>query len=150
MLIIGITQTSYSTSETGEASTVHCRAIRHSLTSYLPFPSGPLLRTRIGTDAASRLLRPIKAVNPAFLPYTARDDSEDTDGASENLFEVVVPADADDCPPPAFCGPDGYYHTGDIFQKVDDGWVYRGRAGDWIKVLGGFVDTKCVSPPPSA
>ncbi|KAI0764537.1 acetyl-CoA synthetase-like protein [Trametes elegans] len=111
------------------------------ITSYSTTETAPLLRSRIGTDAASRLLRPVRGANPAFLPY------KDTDGGSSpglELYEIVVPAGADDCPPPALVAPDGYYHTGDIFQKIEDGWVYRGRAGDWIKVLDGFVDTKTI------
>lgn len=105
--------------------------------------TAPLLRSRVGLDPSARLLRPVRGANPAFLPYKDKDSgSSDAD-----LYELVVPADADDCPPPPLISADGFYHSNDIFEKVVDGWVYRGRAGDWIKVLGGFVDTKCVPSP---
>ena len=100
-----------------------------------PASSGPLLRARPGADASSRLLRPIEGANPVFLPYESNE-------SGAQLFEVVVPADADDCPPPTYVREDGYYHTNDLFEKVEDGYVYRGRAGDWIKTVEGFVDTK--------
>lgn len=103
--------------------------------------TAPLLRSRVGLDPSARLLRPVRGANPAFLPYKDKDSGS----ADSDLYEVVVPADADDCPPPSLVAADGYYHSNDIFEKVEDGWVYRGRAGDWIKVLGGFVDTKYVS-----
>ncbi|KAI8976643.1 acetyl-CoA synthetase-like protein [Trametes punicea] len=110
------------------------------ITSYSTTETAPLLRSRVGLDPSSRLLRPVRGANPAFLPYKDKD----TGSAELDLYEVVVPATADDCPPPPLIGEDGYYHTNDIFEKVGDGWVYRGRAGDWIKVLGGFVDTKSI------
>ncbi|KAI0657005.1 acetyl-CoA synthetase-like protein [Cubamyces menziesii] len=108
------------------------------ITSYSTTETAPLLRSRVGLDPSARLLRPVRGANPAFLPYKDKESG----GAELDLYEVVVPADADDCPPPHMVAADGYYHTNDIFEKVDDGWIYRGRAGDWIKVLGGFVDTK--------
>ncbi|EIW55359.1 acetyl-CoA synthetase-like protein [Trametes versicolor FP-101664 SS1] len=110
------------------------------ITSYSTTETAPLLRSRVGLDPSARLLRPVRGANPAFLPYKDKD-SGSTDA---DLYEVVVPADADDCPPPSLVAADGFYHSNDIFEKVEDGWVYRGRAGDWIKVLGGFVDTKSI------
>ncbi|OJT05027.1 hypothetical protein TRAPUB_4183 [Trametes pubescens] len=110
------------------------------ITSYSTTETAPLLRSRVGLDPSARLLRPVRGANPAFLPYKDKDSGS----ADSDLYEVVVPADADDCPPPSLVAADGYYHSNDIFEKVEDGWVYRGRAGDWIKVLGGFVDTKSI------
>ncbi|KAI0676592.1 acetyl-CoA synthetase-like protein [Trametes maxima] len=108
------------------------------ITSYSTTETAPLLRSRVGLDPSSRLLRPIRGANPAFLPYKEKDSGS----AELDLYELVVPSTVDDCPSPALVAADGYYHSNDIFEKVEDGWVYRGRAGDWIKVLGGFIDTK--------
>ena len=98
------------------------------------------MRSRLGADPSSRLLRPIPSASPTFLPYTSPDGGSLGAG---NLFELVLSGDADDCPPPALRAADGYYHTNDIFERVEeDGYVYRGRGGDWIKTAEGFVDTK--------
>ncbi|KAI0720815.1 acetyl-CoA synthetase-like protein [Cerioporus squamosus] len=107
--------------------------------SYGTTETGPLLRSQRGADTASRLLRPIKGTNPVFLPY--HHDSSEGDRA---LYELVVPESEDDCPPPPLVSSDGYYHTGDLLEKVGDGYVYRGRIGDWIKTVEGFVDTKTI------
>ena len=102
---------------------------------------GPLLRSHPGSDASARLLRPLPGANPVFIPYISSEGDSDA-----RLFECVVPGDADDCPPPAFRGEDGHYHTNDLFELVEEpnGYAYRGRAGDWIKTADGFVDTKWV------
>ncbi|OSD01388.1 acetyl-CoA synthetase-like protein [Trametes coccinea BRFM310] len=106
--------------------------------SYSTTETGPLLKI----DPATRVLRPIDGASPVFLPYNASEDGSD---GGLQLHELVVPSGADDCPPPEFCGADGYYHTNDLFERVgDSGWVYRGRAGDWIKVVSGFCDTKAM------
>ncbi|TFK91197.1 acetyl-CoA synthetase-like protein [Polyporus arcularius HHB13444] len=108
-------------------------------TGYGTTETGPLLRSRRGADPSSRLLRPIPGTNPVFLPY----NHEASEGGRE-LYEIVVPENEDDCPPPPLISGDGYYHTGDLLEKVDDGYVYRGRIGDWIKTVEGFVDTKTI------
>ncbi|KAI0720832.1 acetyl-CoA synthetase-like protein [Cerioporus squamosus] len=106
------------------------------ITSYGTTETAPLLKS----TTESPILYPIAGANPVFLPHQDQDKSAD----GVQLYEVVVPSTADDCPPPEMCGEDGYYHTNDLFEKVGDGWVYRGRGGDWIKILGGFCDTKNV------
>ncbi|KAI9066826.1 acetyl-CoA synthetase-like protein [Trametes sanguinea] len=106
--------------------------------SYSTTETGPLLKV----DPATRTLRPVDGASPVFLPYDA-DASEDGSGGLQ-LYELAVPSGADDCPPPEFCGADGCYHTKDLFERVGDGWVYRGRAGDWVKVVSGFCDTKAM------
>ncbi|KAI0742021.1 acetyl-CoA synthetase-like protein [Daedaleopsis nitida] len=111
-------------------------------TSYGTTETGPMLRSNIGFDASSRLLRPIVGANVVFLPHGDQNNIR-TAGAVA-LYEMVVPTTADDCPTPEFWADDGFYHTNDLFEKIDDGYVYRGRAGDWIKVLDGFCDTKAV------
>ena len=92
-----------------------------------------------GSAPEARALKPIPGTRVVFLPQSG--EAADVTSANE-LYEAVIPADADDCPPPEFRGADGYYHTNDLFEKCFDGWTYRGRAGDWIKLLGGFCDTK--------
>lgn len=108
--------------------------------SYSTTETGPLLRAGDGPDASSRLLRPLAGSHVIFLPGANSEDSSH----GPQLYELAVPSGVDECPPAEFCGADGYYHTKDLFERVDDGWVYRGRAGDWIKVVSGFCDTKCV------
>ena len=105
-----------------------------SKSSYGTTETAQLLKTSPG----SSILRPIPGANPVFLPH----QDQDKGAGGVQLYEVVVPSAADDCPPPEMCGTDGYYHTNDLFEHVEDGWVYRGRGGDWIKILGGFCDTK--------
>lgn len=105
--------------------------------SYSTTETGPLLRAGSGPDASSRLLRPLAGSHAIFLPGANSEDSSD----GPQLYELAVPSGVDECPPAEFCGADGYYHTKDLFERVDD---YRGRAGDWIKVVSGFCDTKCV------
>ncbi|KAI0739172.1 acetyl-CoA synthetase-like protein [Daedaleopsis nitida] len=107
------------------------------VSSYSTTETGPLMRARRGGDFSSRLMHPIEGTNPVLLPYN-------TEEGGPQLFEVVIHADADDCPPPPLIAEDGYYHTKDIFEKIDDGYVYRGRTGDWIKTVDGFVDTKTI------
>lgn len=99
-----------------------------------------MMRSRIGFDASSRLLRPIEGAQPLFLPHGDQNNIQSSGGVQ--LYEMVVSTSADDAPPPEFWSDDGYYHTKDLFEKIEDGWVYRGRAGDWIKVIDGFCDTK--------
>ncbi|KAI0367704.1 acetyl-CoA synthetase-like protein [Pilatotrama ljubarskyi] len=108
------------------------------INSYSTTETGPLMRASGGSDAFARLLRPLPGSHVVFLP---RNNSEDDSGGLQ-LYELVVPSDSDECPPPEFCDTDGYYHTKDLFECVEDGWVYRGRAGDWLKVVPGFCDTK--------
>ena len=99
-----------------------------------------MMRSRIGYTPSDRLLRPIVGANPLFLPHGDRTNIRSAGGVE--LYEMVVSTTADDCPTPEFWSDDGYYHTKDLFEKIEDGWVYRGRAGDWIKLLDGFCDTK--------
>jgi hypothetical protein len=71
------------------------------------------------------------------------------------LYELVLPPDAPDGPHESMYDADGWYHTNDLFELVEqgkarqgekgDGWVYRGRANDWIKTNQGFIDTMYVT-----
>jgi hypothetical protein len=126
---------------------------------------------------AQRLLRPCKGASPTFVPYASASvpaspfsrpscastaDSSAVPSATPPsrppLYEIVVGPTAPDAPPASLFGPDGVWHTLDLFEAVvpppsdgdsgaPPGWVHRGRAGDWIKVVAGFVDTRCVPTP---
>ncbi|KAF9262375.1 acetyl-CoA synthetase-like protein [Marasmius fiardii PR-910] len=55
-------------------------------------------------------------------------------GGQPKLFELVVRSDSMDCPPHKFRRPDdGHFHTGDLWEAVEGGYLYRGRDDDWIK-----------------
>ena len=107
----------------------------------------PLLVSRVGASPSARLLRPCKGASPIFVPHIS-SDSDDVASRHHTLYEIIVAADAPDAPSHALFSPDGFWHTGDLFEKVypadggPPGWVHRGRAGDWIKTCSGFVDTK--------
>ncbi|EKM58135.1 uncharacterized protein PHACADRAFT_206972 [Phanerochaete carnosa HHB-10118-sp] len=84
------------------------------------------------------------------------------------LYEIVVSPAAPDAPPSTLFSTDGWWHTQDLFAIAPDtntedgtpdginacvadvsvndrrGWVYKGRAGDWIKTVTGFVDTRAI------
>ncbi|KAJ4128895.1 hypothetical protein NW768_007417 [Fusarium equiseti] len=62
---------------------------------------------------------------------------------SDQLFQLIIPADADDCPHPSLRNKlDGKFHTGDVFHRVgNDQYVYKGRVDDTIKMqLGQACD----------
>ncbi|KAF4436116.1 4-hydroxybenzoate-- benzoate-- ligase [Fusarium acutatum] len=63
----------------------------------------------------SQYLTPFPESGCEFLPLGEGSFS------SDQLLELVIPADADDCPhPPLRNKEDGKFHTGDLFQRVDD------------------------------
>lgn len=111
--------------------------------------AAPLLVSRAGPSPSARLLRPCKGASPIFTPYIPSNADDDDEDEKLALYEIVVALDAPDAPPLALCNHrDGFWHTGDLFEKAcpaeggPEGWIYRGRAGDWIKTCSGFVDTK--------
>lgn len=116
--------------------------------------AAPLLVSRVGPSSSARLLRPCRGASPIFVPYIS-SEPEAADTGRPPMYEVVVAVDAPDAPPRALFSADGYWHTGDLFDRVlpsdgePEGWVHRGRMGDWIKTSAGFVDTKCVLLPSS-
>lgn len=60
------------------------------------------------------------------------------------LYDLFIPAEADNCPHPSVQNrPDGHV-TGDLFEEVRSGYyAYRGRSDDWIRTnLMTFCDTK--------
>lgn len=64
------------------------------------------------------------------------------------MYDLFVPADADNCPHPFVRNrPDGHI-TGDLFEEVKPGlYAFRGRNDDWIRTGKDFAfcDTKCVN-----
>ncbi|KAG7090017.1 hypothetical protein E1B28_011638 [Marasmius oreades] len=62
------------------------------------------------------------------------------------LLELVVRSDSMDCPGPEFRrADDGHFHTGDLWEKVETGYLYRGRDDDWIKTESALrCDTKAI------
>lgn len=118
--------------------------------------TAPLLVAKHGPTASSRLFRPCRGASPIFVPLTAENDTNASfaspllGAARPTLYEIVVAPDALDAPAAELFSDDGYWHTDDLFEKVipDDGeplgWIHRGRAGDWIKTVPGFVDTKAI------
>lgn len=59
------------------------------------------------------------------------------------LLELVLPADAPNCPGPNLRSADGKFHTGDLFIEVAPGkYLCKGRNDNWIKMTsGGRTDT---------
>ncbi|KAF5989013.1 hypothetical protein FBULB1_1168 [Fusarium bulbicola] len=81
-------------------------------------------------SATSQYLTPFTESGCEFIPLC------DNSSSSEQLVELVIPADADDCPHPSLRDKaDGKFHTGDLFQRVgEDQYLYKGRVDDRIKM----------------
>ncbi|KAI1032535.1 hypothetical protein LB503_012599 [Fusarium chuoi] len=81
-------------------------------------------------SASSQYLTPFPESGCEFIPLGGDSTS------SDQLLELVIPADADDCPHPSLRNQkDGKFHTGDLFQRVgDDQYSYKGRVDDRIKM----------------
>ncbi|EKJ67667.1 hypothetical protein FPSE_12184 [Fusarium pseudograminearum CS3096] len=90
--------------------------------------------TEIGLSMMSSLTSPHVSPLPEsgcrFIPLSESASSPN------RLFELIVPAEADECPdPPLRDKSDGMFHTGDLFERVDvDQYVYKGRVDDRIKM----------------
>lgn len=58
------------------------------------------------------------------------------EGLGEQLYELVVPPEARDCPDPSLrSAVDGKFHTGDLFAESGPGkYTFKGRNDDWIKM----------------
>jgi acyl-CoA synthetase (AMP-forming)/AMP-acid ligase II len=101
----------------------------------------PLMYSLLPKGSSDRSLRLLKSARAAkLIPFAF---SEDEDKYSGRLFEMVTMLGELDSPHPSFCGGDGVYHTGDLFEEVAQGlYTFRGRSGDWIKTMSGFCDAK--------
>jgi len=97
-----------------------------------------------GRDAA--LLRAVPDTSYAFVPIDATSGHQ----SSTQLLELVILADSADCPDHSLRGPDGHFHTGDLFQEMATGlYSFCGRNDDWIKSENSLrCDTKYVHVTP--
>lgn len=108
-----------------------------------------------GKDAAQ--LQAIEGTAYEFRSVTPTADADDAKTAasetsyvnangSQRLYELVILAHSGDCPHHSLRGPDGHYHTGDLFLEVAPGrYVSRGRDDDWIKSATALrCDTKAI------
>ncbi|KAF5966489.1 4-hydroxybenzoate benzoate ligase [Fusarium coicis] len=88
----------------------------------------------VGSET-SQYLTPFPESGCEFIPLGEGSSSTD------QLLELVIPADADDCPHPQLRNKDdGIFHTGDLFQRVaDDQYLYKGRVDDRIKMQMSLV-----------
>ncbi|KAL4731835.1 hypothetical protein ACLX1H_000827 [Fusarium chlamydosporum] len=90
--------------------------------------------TEIGLSMVSSSTSPYVSPFPEsgceFIPLGESSSS------SDQLFELVVPENADDCPHPSLRSKtDGKFHTGDLFERVGtEKYVYKGRVDDRIKM----------------
>ncbi|KAF9262376.1 acetyl-CoA synthetase-like protein [Marasmius fiardii PR-910] len=108
-----------------------------------------LMSDGIRTDPTG-VFQPINVPGVSYDFYPVEGVSH-TDNAQERqsqpkLLELVVKSDSIDCPPSEFCqADDGHFHTGDLWEFVQGGYVYRGRDDDWIKTESALrCDTKAI------
>ncbi|KAJ7635339.1 hypothetical protein FB45DRAFT_1143545 [Roridomyces roridus] len=88
----------------------------------------------------ARYIRPLPNVSCRFDPVP---DNETSDVP---LFEFVLLAGSPQIPKPHLLSADGHFHSGDLFERQQDGsYLFRGRADDWIKTSGADrVDAKSI------
>ncbi|KAJ7625662.1 acetyl-CoA synthetase-like protein [Roridomyces roridus] len=97
-------------------------------------------------------MRVMKGINIKFIPTKGLDTAQ-LDGDAQQrsqggqLFDLFLPAEADNCPHPSIRNrPDGHI-TGDLFEEVKPGvYCFRGRNDDWIRTGEQicFCDTKSI------
>lgn len=93
----------------------------------------------VGVDSPEpTLFRPIPGTEYGFFPIEADDAS------AKPMSELVILSGSGDCPHGSLRGPDGHFHTGDLFEEVLPGcYAGRGRNDDWIKSSNGLrCDTR--------
>ncbi|KAF9461626.1 acetyl-CoA synthetase-like protein [Collybia nuda] len=101
-----------------------------------------LMMTRCGNAKGDRYLRMIPDTSAEMIPST---DIHDAGNGGRRFLEIVVRSGYMDSPHPSLISPDGFYHTGDLFEEVEpELYLFRGRGGDWVKSLGGFCDAKSI------
>lgn len=95
------------------------------------------MRTAIGSSPSDRLLRQISGTSGELVPYAPRESG------GPRLLEMIMRPGAPDIPHPSLFHADGLYHTGDLFEEVQNGlYAFRGRSDDWLKTVPGLCDTK--------
>ncbi|KAJ6530077.1 acetyl-CoA synthetase-like protein [Mycena vulgaris] len=119
---------------------------------YATTESAGCLVSPLGVKNVLPAMRVLDGVNCKFIP-TKGLDQNDLDGdatqPSEDgqLFDLFLPAEADNCPHLSIRNrPDGHI-TGDLFEEVQPGlYCFRGRNDEWIRTGKhfGFCDTKSI------
>jgi hypothetical protein len=96
-----------------------------------------------GRTPKAPLLAPIEGTSYEFRPVNSVEGQHQS---TARLLELVVLADSPDCPHVSLRGPDGNFHTGDLYQEISEGvYLFRGRDDDWIKTETSLrCDTKYV------
>lgn len=60
---------------------------------------------------------------------------DDGSGSHSKLLELVIPPESPDCQHQSLRGPDGKFHSGDLFTEITPGrYLSQGRADGWIKM----------------
>ena len=92
----------------------------------------------------TRLIRPLPTVSYNFELVGETTQIENPD--SVQLYEFVLLAASPEFPQPHLLSSDGNFHTGDLFEKKDNGYYhFRGRDDDWIKSQNSLrCDTKSI------
>ncbi|KAJ7148389.1 acetyl-CoA synthetase-like protein [Mycena crocata] len=106
----------------------------------------------LSVEGVLSAMRVVDGINCKFIPASGLVQS-DLDGDAKQrfqggqLFDLFLPAAADNCPHPSIRNrPDGHI-TGDLFEEVRDGlYCFRGRNDDWIRTGKDlvFCDTKSI------
>ncbi|KAJ7763650.1 acetyl-CoA synthetase-like protein [Mycena maculata] len=119
---------------------------------YATTESAGCLVSPLGEKGILPGMRVLEGINCKFIP-TRGLDRTDLDGDAEQrsqggqLFDLFLPAEADNCPHPSIRNrPDGHI-TGDLFEEVQPGlYCFRGRNDDWIRTGKDlcFCDTKSI------
>jgi hypothetical protein len=87
-----------------------------------------------GHGPSANLLRPVNKECYEFRPVVPESISESGHNSSTRLLELIVLADAPNCPHVSLRHADGHFHTGDLFEEITPGlYASRGRDDDWIK-----------------
>ncbi|KAF9531400.1 acetyl-CoA synthetase-like protein [Crepidotus variabilis] len=94
-------------------------------------------------------MRPLKNVKCTLIPIDP--PKEELDGENEKragggkFFDLLIPADAPNCPHPTVRNRPTGHITGDLFEETAPGfYAFRGRTDDWIRTGKQliFCDTK--------
>ncbi|KAF8922429.1 hypothetical protein CPB85DRAFT_1267537 [Mucidula mucida] len=107
---------------------------------------GATLCTSVGCDPESRFFKPLEGTSYDFVPIASSEETEVGHQSTARMLEFIIRSDSKDCPHPSLRGPDGHFHTGDLFQEVAPGaLVSCGRDDDWIKSENSLrCDTKAI------
>ena len=99
----------------------------------------------MGIGPYARMFKPIEGTSYVFQPVS--EDRGSKLLLTNQLLELVVLSESDDCPHPSLRMSDGHFHTGDLFiEPLPGHYVFMGRDDDWIKSENSLrCDTKYVA-----